>query len=91
MIVDTLYRCERCGLRWVEEKHPNECPRCRRNHAIPPRIIVAGRNVTVEVERRYGLDVGLMDPRVRSGLEKALFHNCCPHGYLTSAICPDCP
>ena len=49
-----------------------------------------GRDVRPRVIREYGIETGLLDYRVRRGMDK-LRLGICEHGYLTSAICPNCP
>lgn len=56
---------------------------------IPTEVTVMGRDVRVRVIREYGLEAGLLDSKVRRGLERLdLGH--CPHNLITPAICPEC-
>lgn len=90
MVIDILWQCARCHLLWVDPSSiPTECPRCARKVMIPSSIMVAGRDVRVKVVKDYGLRKGLMDPEVRKGLAKIPL-DICPHGFVTSAICPEC-
>jgi len=87
----TLYRCARCGLRWVPEgdEIPGKCVRCWFRAMIPTEVTVMGRDVRVRVIREYGLETGLLDPKVRRGLER-LDLGICEHGWITPHLCPSC-
>jgi len=87
--METLYRCTRCKLLFGAEGIPEACPACLRRSSVPPRIVVAGRDVREFVVREYGRREGLLDPEVRKGLD-GLRLGQCPHGWLTSAICQEC-
>lgn len=87
-----LYECDRCGLEWVPktEMVPGRCPACRIEHSIPQGPIYIGRrDVKVDVVRMYGLRSGLLDERVRRGMDD-LWIGWCPHGFISSHICNDC-
>ena len=87
-----LFRCSLCGLVFVADEGdaiPGFCPRFWRGHTIPPEIKVMGRDVRVRVIREYGLETGLLDKQVRRGVQN-MDLGICEHGFLCTAICPDC-
>lgn len=86
----TLYRCVRCRLVFGHEEDglPNSCPQCRLRNNLPPKIVVAGRDVTPAFLRDYGRRDGLSDERVRRGLA-AIPLGHCPHGWITALLCTD--
>lgn len=87
-----LYECSRCHLLWVDgsEAIPGVCPSCRLHHSVPKgEVIVAGRDVRVNVVRDYGLRECLLDPQVRRGLD-VLELGHCRHGFIASILCRDC-
>jgi hypothetical protein len=88
----TLWRCSRCQLMWVEgsEAIPGRCAACWREHSIPQGpVILMGRDVKVRVVREYGVAAGLLDRKVRRGLEK-LRLGWCPCGFMVPTMCDKC-
>lgn len=88
MAVD-LYLCTRCDLLWVEKEPPTVCPSCKLRGIIPEQIVLAGREIDVRAVFEHGAGVQLLDKQVRHGLDK-LQLGMCVHGWITSAICPEC-
>jgi len=86
-----LFQCSRCKVVWADTDGtvPFKCPRCWQWSGLAPEMVVMGRDVRVRVIREYGLEAGLLDPKVRRGLER-LDLGQCEHGYLTPHICPEC-
>lgn len=82
--METLWRCTRCKLLFGFEGIPELCPACRRRTSIAPRIEAAGRDVSEYVIR------STRDDLLVSGIAKINLGHC-PHGWLTSAICTECP
>ena len=73
----------------VDEKA--ECPRCRAHWSVPQKpVIVAGFEVEVKAVTLHGAEIGLLDKRVRKGLDKLSLGERCEHGLMTFRICPSC-
>jgi hypothetical protein len=84
----TLYKCDRCSLAFVAEEPPSVCPQCRRHYSGPVTIRLAGRDVEVGAVRLYG-DNPLKN--AAAGLDNLRLGDRCPHGFIASAICNECP
>lgn len=84
--METLYRCDRCKLLFGWEGVPERCPQCLRSTSIAPRIEFAGRDVT-EFVIRSTRDELLAGGRKGLGAVKIG----CPHGWITAALCTECP
>jgi hypothetical protein len=82
-----LYRCDRCKLLFGDSGIPDRCPACLRSVSIAPRIVLAGRDVT-EFVIRSTRDELLAGGRKGLG---AVSLGICPHGWITSVICEECP
>ena len=86
----TLTRCAQCHLEWINEGE-ERCPRCRAHTAVPRGpVIVSGEQVEVTAVTLHGEEVGLLDKRVRRGLDILNLLERCPHSYITWRICPTC-
>lgn len=73
---------------WVDEQK-HECPRCRAHWSVPQKpVIVAGFEVEVKAVVLHGAEIGLLDKRVRKGLDKLSLGERCACGYITYRICP---
>jgi hypothetical protein len=88
-----LLRCEKCSLTWVQgtEPIPGACPACSREYTVPRGpVLVAGIQVPVKSVMAYGSIEGLLDFRVRRGLEVLRLGNRCEHGWMSTHLCPTC-
>jgi hypothetical protein len=84
----TLLQCQKCYLLWVDEGKA-ECPRCRAHWSVPQKpVVVAGFEVEVKAVVLHGAEIGLLDPKVRKGLDTLYLGERCSCGYLTYRICP---
>lgn len=88
-----LLRCEKCGLTFVKDSEmiPGTCPACNREYTVPRGpVVVAGIQVPVKSVMAYGSVNGLLDFRVRRGLDVLKLGGRCPHGRITYHLCPTC-
>ena len=82
-----LWKCGHCGLVWVRRSKVLDgyCPQCRRFHTIPKKAVqVAGMQVSVRSVMEYASVRGLLDMKVRRGLE-ILTLGYCEHGYIAAS------
>lgn len=84
-----IWYCERCGLKFVADELPKMCPSCRRNYSGTVTFHLAGRDVEVASVRLYG-DSPLKDKAVTRGLGSMRLGDRCPHGFISSLLCPNC-
>jgi hypothetical protein len=84
----TVWVCTRCNLQFVADDPPDKCPKCLRLYSGHVTIRLAGRDVEVDSARLYG-----ENPlkKVAAGLDSLRLGARCPHGWLISSICPNCP
>lgn len=86
-----LWKCGHCGLVWVRDSEivDGYCPQCRRFHTIPKKAIqVAGMQVSVRSVMEYASVRGLLDIKVRRGLD-ILNLGYCEHGYIAASLCEE--
>jgi hypothetical protein len=86
----TLHRCERCELLFVKGDR-DRCPSCRWYSRVPTEpVVMAGYDVEVKEVVLHGSEIGMLDKRVRDGMNRVWMWNRCRHGYITYHICPLC-
>jgi len=84
-----LWKCDRCALVFVAGTAPKTCPHCGRYHTVSVTIRLAGRDVEVSSVRLFG-DSPLKDHSVTRGLDSLRLGDRCPHGFISSLLCPNC-
>jgi hypothetical protein len=86
-----LWKCAHCGLVWVRDTEliPGFCPGCRYHHTVPKKDVqVAGQKISVKTVMEYGSVRGLLDFKVRRGLE-ILNLGYCEHGFIAASLCEE--